>query len=86
MRYTLHIVPSAEKQFLRLNPSLQTRIQSKFFLLEENPRPQGSQKLHGSDFYRIRIGDYRLIYGIDDKERIVKILDIGHRREVYRGW
>ena len=86
MKYSLLIVPTAERQFSKLQSSLQSRIKAKFFLLETNPRPHGNQKLHGTDFFRIRIGDYRVIYSIDDSHRIVKILDIGHRREVYRGW
>ncbi len=86
MKYTLHIVPSAERQFLKLHSVLQNRIKDKLFLLETEPRPHGSQKLHGTDFFRIRIGDYRVIYNIDAAHKIVRILDIGHRREVYRGW
>ena len=84
MKYALNIVPTAEKQFLKLQAALQNRIKIKIFLLEAEPRPYGSQKLHGTDFFRIRVGDYRIIYSVDDTHRIVKILDIGHRREVYR--
>ena len=86
MKYTLQIVSTAERQFLKLQSSLQNRIKSKFFSLEVEPRPYGSQKLHGTNFFRIRIGDYRVIYSIDDAHKVVKVLDIGHRREVYRGW
>ena len=86
MKYTLHIVPAAERQFLKFQAALQNRIKNKLFLLETGPRLHGSQKLHGTDFFRIRIGDYRVIYSIDDTHKIVRILDIGHRREVYRGW
>ena len=84
MKYTLHIVPSAERQFLKFQSTLQKRIKIKLFSLEINPRPYGSQKLHGTDFFRIRIGDYRVIYCVDDTQKLVKILDMGHRREVYR--
>ncbi len=83
--YTLQIVPTAERQFLRLQTLLQDRVKKKLFFLEANPRPVGSQKLHGTPFFRVRIGDYRVIYSVDDQHKIVKILDIGHRREVYRG-
>ena len=86
MKYNLQIVSPAERQFLKLQPSLQNRLKSKLFSLEIEPRPNGSQKLHGTEFFRIRIGDYRVIYSIDDTRRIVKVLDIGHRREIYRGW
>ncbi len=86
MKYTLHIVPTAERQFLKFQSSLQSRVKSKLLFLENEPRPYGSQKLHGTNFFRIRIGDYRVIYSIDDTHKMVKILDMGHRREVYRGW
>jgi len=86
MKYTLQIVSTAERQFLKLQTPLQNRIKNKLFSLEMAPRPHGSQKLHGTDFFRIRIGDYRVIYSVDDVHKIVKVLDIGHRREVYRGW
>ena len=86
MKYTLQIVSTAERQFLKLQASLQNRIKNKLFSLEVEPRPHGSQKLHGTDFFRIRIGDYRVIYSIEDTHKTVKVLDIGHRREVYRGW
>jgi mRNA interferase RelE/StbE len=86
MKYSLHIVPSAERQFLKLQTVFQNRIKNKIFLLESDPRPYGSQKLHGTDFFRIRVGDYRVIYSINDPHKTIKILDIGHRREVYRGW
>lgn len=55
------------------------RIQS----LEENPRPRGSQKLSAQERYRIRQGNYRIVYSIQDKELAVQIFKIGHRREIY---
>jgi len=56
------------------------RIQS----LAENPRPRGSQKLSAQERYRIRQGNYRIVYSIQDKELAVQIFKIGHRREIYR--
>jgi len=52
--------------------------------LAQNPRPHGSQKLSGQEQYRIRQGDYRIVYFIEDDEQLVDIIKIGHRREVYR--
>jgi mRNA interferase RelE/StbE len=52
--------------------------------LADDPRPPGSETLSGEDRYRLRQGDYRVIYAIDDDRRIVEIVKIGHRREVYR--
>ncbi len=55
------------------------------FRLADNPRPPGSLKLAGRDFWRIRVGDYRVIYAIDDNEEVVRVVRTGHRRDVYRG-
>jgi mRNA interferase RelE/StbE len=52
--------------------------------LAEDPRPPGSEKLSGHDRYRHRQGDYRVVYAVDDAQRSVEIVKIGHRREVYR--
>lgn len=52
--------------------------------LETNPRTVGVKKLQAFDYYRIRIGDYRAVYSINDKAHLVKILDIGHRKDIYR--
>ena len=52
--------------------------------LEIEPRPAGCRKLSGGDRYRLRQGDYRIVYAVDDARRIVEIFKIGHRREIYR--
>ena len=52
--------------------------------LADDPRPPGSERLSGEDRYRIRQGDYRVVYTIDDEQRIVEVVRIGHRRDVYR--
>ncbi|HEW78623.1 MAG TPA: type II toxin-antitoxin system RelE/ParE family toxin, partial [Phycisphaerales bacterium] len=56
------------------------RIQS----LAQNPRPHGSQKLSAQSRFRVRQGDYRIVYSVEDKNSIVDIVKIGHRREIYR--
>jgi mRNA interferase RelE/StbE len=63
------------------------RISGKITALAEDPRPSGVEKLSGSaeDFYRIRVGDYRVLYTIQDKVLLVIIIKVRHRREVYRG-
>ena len=53
--------------------------------LEENPRPPGVEKIKGTELWRIRKGDYKAIYHIDDNEEIVTIVRIGHRKDIYRG-
>jgi len=52
--------------------------------LAADPRPRGSAKLAGRDDFRIRVGDYRIVYAVDDAERLVLVARIAHRREVYR--
>lgn len=60
------------------------RIFERLQQLGHQPRPPGCEKLRAVEGYRIRQGDYRILYTIDDKNRIVDIVKIGHRREVYR--
>ncbi len=75
---------SAEKELLRLNKNLGQRIFKKIGLLKDDPYGQNSQKLEGGKGYRIRIGDYRVVYTIDKKRKTILIIKIGHRREIYR--
>ncbi len=84
MKYRIQIVPSTERQFRKFQPQLQDRIAAKILQLANHPRPHGSKKLRNTEYYRIRIGDYRVLYSINDNIRTVKILDIGHRRDIYR--
>ena len=61
------------------------RLVARIGALAEDPRPSGCEKLAGhSDRYRVRQGDYRVVYSVDDAERVVLIVKVGHRREVYR--
>jgi len=53
--------------------------------LEQNPRPPGVEKIKGTELWRNRQGDYRAIYHIDDNEKIVAVVRIGHRKDIYRG-
>ena len=84
MSYEVGILQNAEKEMARLAPLVHTRISGRILSLEDNPRPRGSKKLSGRDEYRLRVGAYRVLYTIDDKNNIVTIFAIGHRREVYR--
>ena len=81
--YTVLILPSAQKQLSKLPNAIATRIEDKLLELEQDPRPPGCKKLRGRDAWRIRIGDYRVIYEINDGRLIVTVITIGHRREVY---
>ncbi len=84
MGYSLEIISKAEKEFLKLPDTIQRKIRSQIFSLENNPRPFGSSKLKNSEFHRIRTGNYRVIYSIDDKNKVVKVLSVAHRKEAYR--
>ena len=85
MAYTVIIENKAQKEFLKLSPPHDGFVKKGIDGLEKNPRPQGVKKLAGTkDGYRVRIGDYRILYTIDDKKKIVTIYRIRHRREVYR--
>lgn len=86
MAYTVKLKPSAVASLTKLPQDLQKTIGAKISELEQLPRPYGAKKLKSSQGYlRIRTGDYRIIYEVDDKKREVLVRVIGHRRDVYRG-
>jgi mRNA interferase RelE/StbE len=76
--------PAAARSYRRLHSPLRDRINAAIDRLATDPRPEGVVKLAGRDDYRIRVGDYRIVYAVDDDERLVIIARIAHRREVYR--
>lgn len=82
--YSLRIKPSAARELEVVPSKDRTRIVSKIRRLATDPRPSGAEKLSGRDKYRLRQGDYRILYAIDDHDLTVVIVKIGHRREVYR--
>jgi mRNA interferase RelE/StbE len=76
---------SAEKDLKRLSSEIRTRAVAAIQALAKNPRPAGSRKLAGTESdWRIRVGDYRIVYEIADEIRIVRIHRVRHRRDVYR--
>ncbi|MBI2328219.1 MAG: type II toxin-antitoxin system RelE/ParE family toxin [Chloroflexi bacterium] len=68
----------------KLPSVIHTRISRRILSLEDNPRPRGARKLSSREEYRLRVGDYRVLYTIDDKNSIITVFAVGHRREVYR--
>ncbi len=85
MPYTIEFSNSALRDFKALERAVQRRIASRIDALAANPFPPGAKKLQGEpDVFRIRAGDYRIVYRIDGKRVTVLILKIGHRRDVYR--
>lgn len=84
MSYRVLIPKSVQKQINKLPAPVSDSVIAKLGVLQVNPRPAGSLKMHGSEGWRIRLGDYRILYDIDDRGRIVVIRRVGHRREIYR--
>jgi mRNA interferase RelE/StbE len=83
--YRVTFARSAEKELAKLRPPTVTRIFRKIEGLADEPRPSGCTKLSGSDaLWRVRIGDYRVIYAIDDAGCVVDVIAVRHRREAYR--
>ncbi len=83
--YQLLLTNPARKDLDRLRGSTFERVREALLSLREAPRPPGYVKLRGDPAYRIRIGDYRAIYDIDDEAQTITVLRVKHRREVYRG-
>lgn len=82
--YKILIKKDAEKDLGSLPKADLKRVTKKIRALSESPRPAGCEKLQGEEGYRIRQGDYRVVYLVDDSEKIVRIVKIGNRKEVYR--
>ena len=83
--YAVSFRRSADKDLQKLDIKLQRRVLRAVEPLAQNPRPDGCRKLQGSDdAYRIRVGDYRVIYTVDDEVLIVAVERVRHRRDVYR--
>lgn len=84
MAYKILFTRQSEKDLSNLPQSDFKKVQNAITKLADNPRPHKSKKLTGRDGWRIRIGDYRAIYLIEDNNLIVIVVEIGHRKEVYK--
>lgn len=83
--YRIQFKTSAAKEFKTLPPSVKQRVGESLDQLQQDPRPSGVVKLQGEDqLYRVRVGDYRIVYTIDDHDKIIKITRIRHRQDVYK--
>jgi mRNA interferase RelE/StbE len=83
MNYAVSILRRAQKELGQLSSPSFERVCDAIQALAGNPRPPGCRKLVGRDGWRIRVGDYRVIYEIDDSARTVLVLHVGHRRNIY---
>jgi len=85
MSYQVEITPFAQRQIKKLPPDVQARIIEKLEVLADESRPVGVKKLKGEDnLYRVRTGDYRIIYEIQDDILLILVAKVGHRRDVYK--
>ena len=81
--YEIRLLPSVRKDFRGIEKSEVRRLLRAIEKLTENPRPPDCRKLTGSNLYRIRVGNYRIVYEIYDEESVLVIVKLGHRRDVY---
>jgi mRNA interferase RelE/StbE len=82
--YRVEVAPAAVRQLRKLDPPVRRRIQAAIELLAEQPRPSGATKLVGGEGeWRVRTGDYRIVYEIHDSMLLVLVFAVGHRRDIY---
>ena len=85
MAYAVEFSPSAAREFRKLAPEIQRRLSPDIDSLAQNPRRSGAKKLKGrEDLWRIRVGDYRIIYEVRDRTLVVLVVRVAHRRDDYR--
>lgn len=84
MTYRIEVAPAAARQLRKLDPPARRRVQGAVELLAENPRPRSAKKLvGGAGEWRVRTGDYRVVYEINDDVLFVLVVAVGHRRDIY---
>jgi mRNA interferase RelE/StbE len=81
--YRIELRPAAARALLKLDPAVRPRIQGAIGLLAGDPRPPASRSLRGRPGYRVRVGDYRIVYTIADDVLLIVVVALGHRRDVY---
>lgn len=85
MTYRVEMAPAAVRQLRKLDPAARRRVQAAVELLATEPRPAGAKKLvGGAGEWRVRTGDFRVVYEIHDQVLVVLVVALGHRREIYR--
>ena len=84
MAYAIEYLPAALRALRKLPPQINARIIEKIESLGVHPRGPGTIKMQGAETYRVRVGDYRIIYAIADERLVVLIVDVGNRRDIYR--
>ena len=84
MSYSVFILRRAQAELSSLPKETYEKLKAAIFALSENQRPRRCRKLTGREGWRLRVGNYRVIYAIDDKRQAVTVLHVGHRRDIYR--
>ena len=84
MKWRITFARTAEKELARFSTETQSRVGRAIRSLEDDPRPASAKHLKGREEFRLRVGDYRVLYTLNHESRVVTISAIGHRREVYR--
>jgi len=82
-QYKVQLRPAAIRELRKIEKPAQLRIQGAIALLATDPRPPSSRALRGRPGYRVRVGDYRIVYTIHDDVLVVVIITLGHRKDVY---
>ena len=83
MIYRIELRPAAVRALKKLDPPIRDRVRGAIALLAQDPRPPAARALRGRPGLRIRVGDYRIIYTIEDAVLLIVIVTVGHRRDVY---
>jgi len=83
-RYRIELRPAAVHSLRKLDPQVRRRIQGVIALLADDPRPPTARQLKGRPGMRVRVGDYRIIYSIEDDVLLIVVVALGHRREIYK--
>lgn len=84
MSYQVFVKPAAQRQLKKLTLAVQKDLIALIESLSDEPRPSGCKKLkQRQNQYRVRLGDYRIIYSIEDMSLIVRVIKVGHRRDIY---
>jgi len=81
--YRIELRPSAARALRKLDPQVRRRVQGAIAMLAQDPRPPGARALQGRPGLRVRVGDYRIIYTVEDDVLLVVVVRLGHRRDVY---
>ena len=84
MTFHVELTPAARRDIAKLPRDLLRRIDAHILALANDPYPAGAKKLHGSEFFRVRVGDYRILYAVEHHRLVILIVRVGHRRDIYR--